>query len=166
MSLRTAFFIVWLVVMVYTVYNYFWRPSEKDRQDYQTRRQQLGEEHAIAMFQGRRRRCLWFGAVPMAVAVGTWALVFFAATGRVGGTIPWETLYAVRFVGLDGITLVFTAFFLFGGAIVFVTLTYRCPVCGQLPGSASGVPVNPQECPTCGTRLAPRARGTVAVRRG
>ena len=158
MSLETAGFIaVWLFVMGYILYRRFWRPSADDRRDYQARVRQLGEANVIATFQRCRSRCLWFGGVPMVVGILTPFLVGYAASGRAVGSHSWSALRRVSVFGVDGIMLVFGGFALFGAGLVFVLLTYRCPVCGESPGDASGLPLNPDVCPACGVRLRPQA---------
>jgi hypothetical protein len=99
----------------------------------------------VTTFQERRRKLFTYGIYPIIGIVAGFTVAYFTAEPQ-GTWTGWAGLgFAAAFIAIVALVL-----------LVFVV--YRCPVCNKVPmdyapDGEKGVTLNPDCCPTCGTRL-------------
>jgi hypothetical protein len=100
----------------------------------------LPKSEAAAIFKRRHRAAFWHGLIPFAT---------FMVIGFCFVRFPELKPYGFYIVGFSFV------FFLW--AYIFVMLCYRCPRCGRIPYTVSGVWVFPKKClnPKCRAPLLP-----------
>jgi hypothetical protein len=83
-------------------------------------------------FQQVRLRLLWLCVAPCTL------LMLLSLIFRYFGALLW--LSEILFIGVIA-------------AMIFVSLTYRCPGCKRIPTSGEGLDLNPKKCGHCGITL-------------